>query len=253
MSAKIISIVNQKGGVGKTTSAINLAASFAHFGHRVLLIDLDSQGNASQGLRVDKDLNVKTIFDVLTSSTNIKETIQNTYIKLVDVVPANVNLSGAEKLLFKFDNSHYILKEKLFEVKDEYDYILIDCPPALSQLTINSLSASDSVIIPVQCEFYAIEGLSQLMNTIVLVIDTYNDKLTIEGILPTMFDRRLKQANNILEDLVGFFGEKVFEPIPRTTKVSVAPQQGVAMIDYDKKNLATIRYLQAAQEVIKND
>lgn len=252
MSAKIISLVNQKGGVGKTTSAINLAASLAYFNNKVLLIDLDSQGNASQGLKIDKSIDTLTIFDVLTTDVQFPEVIQKSYMELVDVVPANINLAGAERILFNIENSHRVLTEKLEKVSALYDYILVDCPPSLSQLTINSLTASDSVIIPVQCEFYAIEGLTQLMNTIVLVIDTFNSKLRIEGVLPTMFDKRLKQANNILEDLIGYFGEKVYEPIPRTTKVSNAPERGLAMIDFDKNNLATIRYLQAAQEVISN-
>lgn len=252
MKAKIISLVNQKGGVGKTTSAINVAASLTKYDKKVLLIDLDSQGNASQGLNIDKNMEISTMFDVLTTSSNISSAIQKSYLSNLDVVPANINLVGAEKKLLEIENSQYTLKEKLIEVIDLYDYIIVDCPPSLSTLTINSLSASDSVLIPVQCEFYAVEGLTQLLDTIILVIDNFNVDLTIEGVLPTMFDRRLKQANLILEDLVGFFGEKVFEPIPRTTKVAMSPIEGVAMIDYDKNNLATQRYLDVAREVINN-
>lgn len=253
MNAKIISLVNQKGGVGKTTSAINISASLAFYGNKVLLIDLDSQGNASQGLNIDKSINTKTIFDVLTTKTKISETIQHSYKNNLDVVPANINLVGAEKILLSQDNSQYTLKEKLHEVTSLYDYIIIDCPPSLSTLTINSLTASSSIIIPLQCEFYAVEGLTQLLDTIVLVVDNFNNYLSIEGVLPTMFDRRLKQANLILEDLVAFFGEKVYEPIPRTTKVAMSPINGVAMIDYDIRNLATQRYLDVAKEVISGE
>lgn len=253
MNAKIISLVNQKGGVGKTTSAINIAASLTFYGKKVLLIDLDSQGNASQGLNIDKALATKTIFDVLTTPTKISETIQHSYLKGLDVVPANINLVGAEKILLARDDSQYTLKEKLYEVCDKYDYVLIDCPPSLSTLTINALSASNSLIVPLQCEFYAVEGLTQLLDTIVLVVDNFNNELSIEGVLPTMFDRRLKQANLIYEDLISFFGEKVYDPIPRTTKVAMSPINGVAMIDYDQRNLATQRYLNVAKEVISNE
>lgn len=252
MSTKIISLVNQKGGVGKTTSTINLAASLAHCKKNVLIIDLDPQGNCSQGLNIDKSIETINIYDVLTDQTPISKVIQKSYIDNLDVIPANINLAGADISLYGQDNPQFILKQKLVEVRDNYDYILIDCPPSLSNLTINSLVASNSIVIPVQCEYFALEGLTQLLDTIVLVKENFNPNLFIQGIIPTMFDRRLKQAQATLHELRGLFGECVFEPIPRTTKVATSPSYGLAMIDYDKKNIATQRYLDAAREVINN-
>lgn len=250
MSCKVISLVNQKGGVGKTTSSINLSSSLAFYDKKVLLIDLDPQGNTSQGLNIDKSIDKANIFDVLTTDISLNSVISNSYMKNLDVIPANINLAGADSLLYNVENSHNILKTKMEAIKDNYDFIIIDCPPSLSKLTINALVASDSVIIPVQCEFFALEGLTQLLDTIVLVQEKYNPYLYIQGILPTMFDKRLRLAKDTLDDLKRFFGERVFDPIPRTTKIASSPAYGLAMIDFDKKNVGTQKYLEAALEVI---
>lgn len=249
--AKIIAIANQKGGVGKTTTAVNLSACVAERGKRVLLIDIDPQGNATSGLGVVAEEN-KSIYNVLIEDINIETTICHTMIKKLDVCPANINLAGAEIELVSMVSRETRLKNALEEVKEKYDYIFIDCPPSLGLITLNSFTAADSVIVPIQCEYYALEGLGQLVNTIKLVQKHLNKKLVIEGVLLTMFDSRTNLSEQVAQEVEKYFENKVFQTvIPRNIRLSEAPSHALPINLYDSDSKGAETYKKLAKELIK--
>jgi len=250
---KIISVANQKGGVGKTTTAITLAAILATKGKKVLLLDIDSQGNATSGLGVDKNLE-ESAYDALINNNEMKKTILDTNIKNLKICPSNINLAGAEVELVSMENREYRLKQKLEEIKEEYDYIVIDCPPSLGLLTLNALVASDSVLVPVQCEYYALEGLGQLVNTINLVKNHLNPELEIEGALLTMFDVRTKLSNQVVDEVKNYFNDKVYKTvIPRNVRLSEAPSYGMPIIKYDSFSKGARAYEKFVKELLKEN
>jgi len=247
---RVIAVANQKGGVGKTTTTVNLGASLAYADNRVLLVDSDAQGNATSGLGLSKGEVEDDIYDVLINEQPIKEVIVPSSRENMDMVPASIQLAGAEVELSNIDRRETRLKNALEEVRDEYDYILIDCPPSLGHLTINAFTASDSVMIPVQCEYYALEGLSQLLNTVRLVQKHFNNELKIEGVLLTMLDRRTNLGYEVVEEVKKYFHEKVYETIiPRNVRLSEAPSYGLSIIDYDKQSIGSKTYQDLAKEV----
>lgn len=250
---RIIAIANQKGGVGKTTTSVNLSACLAYLGKKVLLVDIDPQGNASSGVGVNKgDVN-QCIYDVLIDDLSVLETIQETKVENLHIVPATISLAGAEIELVSTISREVRLKKALQEVENRYDYIIIDCPPSLGLLTINSLTASDAIIIPVQCEFYALEGLSQLLSTIRLVQKHLNKDLEIDGVLLTMFDARTNLGIQVIEEVKKYFQDKVYRTIiPRNVRLSEAPSHGEPIIIYDPKSKGAEVYLELAKEVIRN-
>ncbi len=248
---KIISVANQKGGVGKTTTTVNLGTILAKKGKKVLLIDADPQGNATSGLGVEKEVEFST-YDILVNETHIKETIQDTIIKNLKVCPSNINLAGAEVELVSMMSREQRLKEKLDEVKSEFDYILIDCPPSLGLITLNSFTASDSVLIPVQCEYYALEGLGQLLNTINLVKKHLNKNIQIEGALLTMYDMRTNLSNQVVKEVKKYFDNKVYKTvIPRNVRLSEAPSYGMPITEYDARSKGAKSYIKFAKEFLK--
>lgn len=250
----IISVANQKGGVGKTTTTINLGASIADTGRRVLLIDTDPQGNATSGLGISKSEVDKDVYDVLIQEVPIKETIHHTSMPKLDIVPATIQLAGAEMELTSLMARETRLKEAIKAVEADYDYILIDCPPSLGQLSINAFTASDSILIPVQSEFYALEGLSQLLNSIRLVQKHFNKQLGIEGVLLTMLDARTNLGAEVVKEVQDYFGEKVYKTIiPRITKLAEAPSYGKPIIQYDPKSRGSLVYQELASEVLQEN
>lgn len=248
----VIAIANQKGGVGKTTTAINLGASLAVAEKRTLVVDIDPQGNASSGLGIKGRTSRPTIYDVLIGNNSISDAIvEAVHLPTLDVVPCTRDLVGAEIELVSTPSREAILREALREVRDDYDYILFDCPPSLGLLTLNTLTAADSVLIPIQCEFYALEGLSQLLNTVRLVQRGLNPGLDIEGVLLTMYDRRLNLSRQVAEEARDYFGEKVYEAtIPRNVRLAEAPSFGQPIVQYDVLSRGAEAYLALAQEVI---
>lgn len=250
---RIIAIANQKGGVGKTTTSVNLSACLAYLGKKVLLVDIDPQGNASSGVGVNKGEVDQCIYDVLIDDVPVKDIIVETKVENLHIVPATISLAGAEIELVSTISREVRLKRSLEEVSPFYDYVIIDCPPSLGLLTINSLTASDAIIIPVQCEFYALEGLSQLLSTIRLVQKHLNKNLAIDGVLLTMFDARTNLGIQVIEEVKKYFQDKVYKTIiPRNVRLSEAPSHGEPIIIYDPKSRGAEVYLELAKEVIKH-
>ncbi len=251
---KIIALANQKGGVGKTTTCINLAASLATLEKSVLVVDADPQANASSGLGIDIKKAARTIYECLIDQADISEAIQDTEIDTLKVIPSHINLVGAEIEMLKLKNREKILKDVLAPVKDRFDYILVDCSPSLGLITVNALTAADSVIIPVQAEYFALEGISKLLNTIKIIKTRLNPRLEIEGFLLTMYDSRLRQANQIYDEVKRHFQELVFKTvIQRNVKLSEAPSYGLPAILYDADSNGAKNYLLLAQELVERN
>jgi chromosome partitioning protein len=251
---KVISISNQKGGVGKTTTAINLAASLAASEYPVLLVDIDPQANSSAGVGIDSKKLDKTIYEVLVEKVDINEAVIPTDMPNLFLLPSHINLVGAEIEMVSMKHRELILKKLLDKVRDRYKFVIIDCPPSLGLLTVNSLSAADSVLIPVQCEYYALEGLGQLLNTISIVKYQMNQELTIEGVLLTMYDSRLRLSNQVVDEVRNHFDGKVFKTlISRNVRLSESPSHGKPVILYDALCTGTKNYLELANEIIENN
>ena len=248
---KVISVANQKGGVGKTTTAVNLSALLAKKGKKVLLIDTDPQGNATSGVGVEKTVSF-SVYDVLVDDVEIENTLQLTEMKNLEVCPSNINVAGAEVQLVSKENREYKLKEKIQKIKDDYDYIIIDCPPSLGLVTLNAFTASDSVLIPIQCEYFALEGLAQLSSTINLVKKHLNRKLELEGAILTMYDSRTNLSNSVVNEVKEYFKGNVFNTaIPRNVKLSEAPSYGMPINTYDAKSSGAQAYYKLADELVE--
>ena len=250
---KVISIANQKGGVGKTTTAVTISSILAKRGKKVLMIDADPQGNGTSGFGIDKNVNF-SVYDVIINDVEIENTLQKTMIKNLDICPSNINLAGAEVELVSMMSREQRLKEKIDNQKDKYDYIIIDCPPSLGLITLNAFTASDSVLIPVQCEYYALEGLGQLVDTINLVKKHLNKDLTIEGALLTMFDARTNLSTQVVSEVNKYFENKVYKTvIPRNVRLSEAPSYGMPISIYDPKSKGAKAYEKLVKEILKKN
>lgn len=251
--AKTICIANQKGGVGKTTTSVNLSTALATLGKRVLILDMDPQGNASSGLGVKRyEHQDSNIYHVLIGEKSLAEVVQPTRLENLQVATANPDLVGAEIELVEFPQREYRLKNAIATISDQYDYVMIDCPPSLGLLTLNALTAADSFLVPLQCEYYALEGLSQLLNTAGLIKKNLNPQLHIEGIVLTMFDTRNNLSHQVVSEIRNHFGDKVFNAIiPRNVRLSEAPSHGQSIFDYDAKSIGAIKYLELAHELVQ--
>ena len=248
---KVISVANQKGGVGKTTTTINLSTILAKKGYKVMLIDADPRGNATSGVGAEKEVEL-SFYDVLTNDTEIIDTLEKTVVNNLVVCPSNINLAGAEVELVSMMSREQRLKEKLDIMKERFDYVLIDCPPSLGLITLNAFTASDSVLIPVQCEYYALEGLGQLLNTINLVKKHLNKNIQIEGALLTMYDIRTNLSNQVVKEVKRYFNNKVYKTvIPRNVRLSEAPSYGLPITEYDPRSKGAKSYEKFAREFIK--
>ena len=251
---RIIAVANQKGGVGKSTTAINLSACLAERGKKVLTIDIDPQGNTTSGLGVDKNSTENTLYELLLNEAEIENTIVKDVVQNVDLIPSNINLSGAEIELVGIDEKEYILKKIIDKVRDNYDYIIMDCPPSLNMLTINALTAATSVLVPIQCEYYALEGLSQLIHTIDLVKDRLNNSLEIEGVVFTMYDARTNLSLQVVENVKDNLDQNIYKTIiPRNVRLAEAPSYGQPITIYDSKSAGAESYRLLAEEVINRE
>lgn len=251
---RIIAIANQKGGVGKTTTAINLSACLAEKGKKVLSIDMDPQGNMTSGLGVDKDSVEKTVYDLIIGEAQIEEIICKNVLENLDVLPTNIDLSAVEIELIGIDNKEYIIKNEVDKVKDNYDFVIIDCPPSLSMLTINAMTTADSVLVPIQCEYYALEGLSQLIHTIELVKERLNSNLEIEGVVFTMYDARTNLSLQVVENVKDNLNQNIYKTIiPRNIRLAEAPSYGMPINQYDPKSSGAESYRLLADEVIERE
>ena len=252
--AKVIAIANQKGGVGKTTTAVNLAAAFGVNNKRTLLIDIDPQGNSTSGVGIDKRELDYTAYDLLVDNVSVDKIIKQTEFKCLDLLPASINLAAAELEIANKKNREALLKNAITPVRGNYDYIIIDCPPSLGLITTNALCFSDTILVPIQCEYYALEGLSQLMNTVRRVKRQYNGKLEMEGVLLTMYDGRLNLTQQVVEEVKKYFPRKVFSTvIPRGVRLSEAPSFGMPIMYFDKSSKGSLAYLNLAQEILNNN
>lgn len=251
---KIIAVANQKGGVGKTTTAVNLAASLGNKGKKVLLCDTDPQGNTTSGVGVDRRSCKVTVYETMISGEKVQDAIVKTEFQNLELLPSNIDLAAAEIELAELENREGVLKNVLAAVRANYDYLIIDCPPSLGLITTNALNAADTILIPIQCEYYALEGLSQLMNTVRRVKRQYNERLDIEGVLLTMYDGRLNLTQQVVAEVKKYFPRKVFRTtIPRTVRLSEAPGYGQPVLYYDKASRGAEAYDELAAEVIRNN
>ena len=251
---RIIAVANQKGGVGKTTTSINLAACLAEKGKKVLAVDMDPQGNLTSGLGVDKDSVEKSIYELIIGEVDIKEVINKEVLENLDIIPTSIDLSAAEIELIGVDDKEYILRNAIDQVKDQYDFVIIDCPPSLSMLTINAMTTADSVIVPIQCEYYALEGLSQLIHTVELVKDRLNSKLEIEGVVFTMYDARTNLSLQVVENVKDNLQQNIYKTIiPRNIRLAEAPSYGFPINKYDPKSTGAESYMRLADEVIERE
>ncbi|NMM50601.1 ParA family protein [Marinigracilibium pacificum] len=251
---KVIAIANQKGGVGKTTTAINLAASLAALDHKTLVVDADPQANSTSGVGMDPKAVEVSIYECMVNDIDVDEAIVKTDIEYLDILPSHINLVGAEVEMVDIDGRETRMRDALGKVADNYDYIIVDCSPSLGLITVNAMTAADSVIIPVQCEYFALEGLGKLLNTIKIIQSRLNPELEIEGILLTMYDVRLRLSNQVVEEVTAHFKELVFNTIiPRNIKLSESPSFGVPAIIHDAESKGAISYLNLAKEIIENN
>ena len=249
---RIIAIANQKGGVGKTTTSTNLSACLAEVNKKVLLVDIDPQGNATSGVGIDKNNLEKTVYDMIIDECTLEECIIREALENLDVLPSNVNLSGAEIDLIGIEDREYILKKNIDKVKDNYDFIIIDCPPSLNMLTVNAMTTADTVLVPIQCEYYALEGLSQLIHTINLVKERLNPSLEIEGVVFTMYDARTNLSLEVVENVKNNLKQSIYKTIiPRNVRLAEAPSHGLPINLYDKKSIGAESYRLLAEEVIE--
>lgn len=251
---KIVAFLNQKGGVGKTTTCVNMSGYLASMGKKVLLVDIDPQGNASSNVGIEKDSKPKTIYNCIIDDNTIDEVILPTKLENLDIIPADVDLAGAEIELVQMNNREKVVRNILKKVKDKYDYICIDCPPSLGLITVNALTACDSVLIPIQCEYFALEGLSQLMYTIKLVKKHLNENIDVEGVVLTMKDNRSNLGQSVAQDITKYFGKKVYKTvIPRNVRLAEAPSFGEPIVMYDPKCTGAQAYKALTEEFLKNN
>lgn len=251
---RIIAVANQKGGVGKTTTAINLSSCLAEKGKKVLAVDMDPQGNMTSGLGVNKNSVENTIYDLIIGESSIDEVLRKDIMKNLDIIPANIDLSAAEIELIDVEDKEYIVRNVIKDIKDNYDYIIIDCPPSLSMLTINAMTTATSVLVPIQCEYYALEGLSQLIHTVDLVRDRLNPELEIEGVVFTMYDARTNLSLQVVENVKDNLHQNIYKTIiPRNIRLAEAPSYGIPINEYDPKSAGSESYMRLAEEVINRE